>query len=97
MGKDESFLAAISAAPDDDALRLVYADWLEERGDVRGEYLRLLCALATLLRRQTKKRKAFEARFAELRATIDPGWRLSVALVFDRDAWRKVLSYHEKA
>src|SRR5262245_6704763 len=97
MGEDESFLAAISATPDDGALRLVYADWLEERGDARCEYLRLLCALATLPRRRTRKREALEARLAELRASIDPGWRISVELVFDRDAWREVLSHHNKA
>src|SRR5262245_61926313 len=83
MGEDESFVAAISATPDDDALRLVYADWLEERGDVRGEYLRLLCALSTLPRHRTKKRKALEARFAELRARLDPGWQLSVGRTID--------------
>jgi uncharacterized protein (TIGR02996 family) len=37
---DEAFLRAILAAPEDDAPRLVYADWLEERGDVRAELLR---------------------------------------------------------
>jgi hypothetical protein len=40
---------------------------------------------------------AFQARFAELRESTDPGWQLSVSLVFDRDAWRKVLSRHDKA
>ena len=33
MGEDEAFLAAIRAQPTDGTLRLVYADWLEERGD----------------------------------------------------------------
>jgi uncharacterized protein (TIGR02996 family) len=79
MGEDESFLAAISAARDDDTLRLIYADWLEERGDVRSEYLRLLSALAALPQRQTKKRKPLQARFQQLRATIDPDWQWSVA------------------
>lgn len=37
---DEAFIRAIVAAPGDDAPRLVYADWLEERGDPRGTYLR---------------------------------------------------------
>jgi uncharacterized protein (TIGR02996 family) len=32
MTSDEEFLAAIHAAPNDAALRLVYADWLEEHG-----------------------------------------------------------------
>src|SRR4029078_6739128 len=34
--------------PDDDAPRLVYADWLEERGDPRGTFVRVQCALARL-------------------------------------------------
>jgi uncharacterized protein (TIGR02996 family) len=38
---DEVFLRAILAEPEDSASRLVYADWLEERGDPRAEVLRL--------------------------------------------------------
>lgn len=38
---DEELLAAIYAAPDDDAPRLVFADALTERGDVRGELISL--------------------------------------------------------
>lgn len=38
---EEALLAAISAAPQDVLPRLVYADWLDERNDPRGEYLRL--------------------------------------------------------
>jgi uncharacterized protein (TIGR02996 family) len=41
----ERLLAAIHAAPDDDAPRLVYADWLQSRGDPRGELIALQCAL----------------------------------------------------
>jgi uncharacterized protein (TIGR02996 family) len=79
MRGDEPFLAAISAARDDDTVRLVYADWLDERGDVRGEYLRLMCGLAALSQRQNKKRKPLQARFQQLRASIDPDWQWSVA------------------
>ena len=32
MTDQEKFVAAIHAAPDDDTLRLVYADWLDENG-----------------------------------------------------------------
>lgn len=39
--KDDSFLAEIRRDPRDFDLRHVYADWLDERGDVRGEYVRL--------------------------------------------------------
>jgi uncharacterized protein (TIGR02996 family) len=42
MNEEEGFLAAILAEPGDRVALLVYADWLDERGDPRGEYLRLL-------------------------------------------------------
>jgi uncharacterized protein (TIGR02996 family) len=48
MTHDEAFLQTIIENPDDDAPRLVYADWLEERGDPRGEFIRVQCALARM-------------------------------------------------
>jgi uncharacterized protein (TIGR02996 family) len=42
---DEIFLETIRQNPEDDAPRLVYADWLEEQGDMRGEFLRLMLQL----------------------------------------------------
>ena len=46
MAVEESLLAQLAEHPEDDVTRLVYADWLEERGDRRAEYLRLELALA---------------------------------------------------
>jgi uncharacterized protein (TIGR02996 family) len=43
-----AFLAGIRDQPDDDGPRLIFADWLDERGDPRGEFIRLQCALACL-------------------------------------------------
>jgi uncharacterized protein (TIGR02996 family) len=43
MTDEAALIAAIRAAPDDDAPRLVYADWLTERGDPRGELITLQC------------------------------------------------------
>jgi uncharacterized protein (TIGR02996 family) len=48
MTHDDAFLQAILENPDDDAPRLIYADWLEERGDPRGEFIRIQCQLAAL-------------------------------------------------
>jgi uncharacterized protein (TIGR02996 family) len=42
MNDDEAFLQAIATTPDDDSPRLIYADWLDERGDQRARYLRIL-------------------------------------------------------
>jgi uncharacterized protein (TIGR02996 family) len=41
---EEELRRAVVEDPDDDAPRLVYADWLLERGDPRGEWIRLQCA-----------------------------------------------------
>src|SRR5207247_1446161 len=35
------WLREIAANPDDDALKLVYADWLSDHGDPRGEFIAL--------------------------------------------------------
>jgi uncharacterized protein (TIGR02996 family) len=47
MTHADAFLQAILAAPDDDAPRLLFADWLEEYGDAeRAEFIRIQIALA---------------------------------------------------
>lgn len=43
---ERALIANVAAAPDDDAPRLVYADWLGERGDPRGELVVVQCSLA---------------------------------------------------
>jgi uncharacterized protein (TIGR02996 family) len=45
LDDEAAFLAAMHANPADVDLRLVFADWLEERGDARAELLRLLNTL----------------------------------------------------
>jgi len=43
---EAAFLADIAADPGDDLVRLIFADWLNERGDPRGDFLRVQCELA---------------------------------------------------
>jgi len=45
MNKKETFGAAILAAPHDDTVRLVFADWLEDHSDPRAGCLRLAARL----------------------------------------------------
>jgi uncharacterized protein (TIGR02996 family) len=48
-GEKEALLWAIIDSPDDDMLRLVFADWLEDHGQPeRAEFIRLQCELARL-------------------------------------------------
>lgn len=45
---EAAFLRSIAEGRDDDAGRLIYADWLEERGETpRAEFIRVQCELAS--------------------------------------------------
>jgi uncharacterized protein (TIGR02996 family) len=58
---DDAFLADIIESPDDDSLRLIYADWLEETGQPeRAEFIRVQIELACL--RSGERRHELEAR-----------------------------------
>jgi uncharacterized protein (TIGR02996 family) len=72
MTEDAAFIKTILASPADDAARLIYADWLEERGDARGEYLRVELQLAST--RSQRKARSLRKRLQELRAVIKPAW-----------------------
>jgi uncharacterized protein (TIGR02996 family) len=48
MNDVDRFLQAIRESPYDDDLRLVFADWLEDQGDPRGELMHLEVELARL-------------------------------------------------
>ena len=66
---EEPFVRAIAADPDDEATRLVYADWLEERDDPLGEFLRLQCQG----RRLEQRRRALWAEHgAAWKASLPP-------------------------
>jgi uncharacterized protein (TIGR02996 family) len=73
MNDDESFIRAIVDSPGDEAPRLVYADWLEERGDPRGPYLRAE-------RDWAKDRKPAELKkLHRLAKPLDPVWVAQVS------------------
>jgi uncharacterized protein (TIGR02996 family) len=48
MTEQEAFVLAIAEDPQDDGVRLVFADWLEEHDDPLGEFIRLQIALEPL-------------------------------------------------
>jgi uncharacterized protein (TIGR02996 family) len=47
-GAEDAFLRDILEFSGDDTPRLVFADWLEERGDPRGTFIRLQCQRANM-------------------------------------------------
>ena len=82
----DKLLAAIRANPDDDTPRLVYADALEERGELaRAMLIRLQCRLAVL---PPWEREAADARREVARLLADHGaaWRAELPAL-DGVAW----------
>ncbi len=73
MSDERAFLQAIQANPEDSASRLVYADWLEDRGDGRAEFLRLHLALSALPPDHVQ-RVGGEHELSHLRKNVEPAW-----------------------
>jgi uncharacterized protein (TIGR02996 family) len=81
MNQEEAFVQAVLETPDDDAPRLIYADWLDDHGDPRGTFIRLQCEIARLPE-EDPRREALAAQAkpleeqlrAALRQKVRPGW-----------------------
>jgi uncharacterized protein (TIGR02996 family) len=77
MNEHDAFLRKIVEDPTDDGPRLVYADWLEERGETdRAEFLRTECQLAALPRGD-ERRKPLKARLEALK--VDEAWIAAIS------------------
>jgi uncharacterized protein (TIGR02996 family) len=75
---DNDFLQSIIESPDDDGPRLVYADFLEERGEPeRAEFIRVQCELA-LLPEPDAQRPSLEAKERQLLAANGEKWAASL-------------------
>src|SRR5437868_11537865 len=73
MPEEAAFLQQLSDRPEDDHTRLVYADWLEERGDARARLLRLEVELAALADGDRGYAER-EAELEALRSGLDADW-----------------------
>jgi uncharacterized protein (TIGR02996 family) len=73
MSDERAFFRAISSKPLDRTVRLVYADWLEERNDPRAEFVRVQVQLSELPP-DDPSRPAVEAREQKLRAACPAYW-----------------------
>ena len=70
MTDRDALIAAITAHPDDDTPRLVYADWLQENGEPdRAEFIRLQCRLEHRIATGSEW-DALAVRESELRAKL---------------------------
>jgi uncharacterized protein (TIGR02996 family) len=74
---DDVFLRTIQEKPDDNATRLIYADWLQERDDeqsaVRAAFIRIDCELAALPAKD-KRGANLRKRRRELAGRLDTNW-----------------------
>jgi len=81
MTDEDAFLRAIQATPQDDAPRLVYADWLDERGDDqstrKADYLRITSRLRTA--RYDVVRMLWETRLRRLASVLESKWLAAVS------------------
>lgn len=75
MNEEAGFLSAIGQAPDEDTIRLAYADWLDEQPDPSGrpkaEFVRLETRLAT---ESVEDYTTLTAHLHQLAATLEPDW-----------------------
>ena len=93
MTTEAELVAAVAAEPDDDAPRLVYADWLTQRGDPRGELMHLQIARAAMIAGD-ERAKETDARIEALLEAHRATWLGKLALLakhgirfgFDRGA-----------
>ncbi|MEK6233085.1 MAG: TIGR02996 domain-containing protein [Planctomycetales bacterium] len=74
MSQEELFLREIDAEPGNQAARLIYADWLEERGDLRADFIRILARLQETDETDPEFDR-LHARKESLRDSIDVAWQ----------------------
>jgi len=86
MHDERGFLQAMLEHPEDKALRLVFADWLDERADPRGELIRLLHTLTQSV--EVPDRIQLEDRLRTLLGSgvqpVGPFWTNAIGMKF---AW----------
>jgi uncharacterized protein (TIGR02996 family) len=91
MSREADLLQTLRECPDDLAARLVFADWLEERGDARGELVRLQAELAAwvpqverrleLQRRERAWLNSHASDWVGGLADVCDGWRIEGGLL----------------
>jgi uncharacterized protein (TIGR02996 family) len=88
MTHDDAFLQAILENPDDDTPRLIYGDWLEERGDPLGVFIRIQCRLAALSE-DDERRSLLERHERELLACHQDRWLGELRPLLSRWTFRR--------
>jgi uncharacterized protein (TIGR02996 family) len=89
MSGDEGFLQAIIDDPDDDTVRLIYADWLDDHGNhARAEFIRVQIDLAQM-KEDDDRRYALETRQVQLLAEHENEWLEPIGEAIDDWTFRR--------
>ena len=83
---EQGFLQALREDPLDRTTRLVYADWLDDRDDPRGGFLREEAELVALSPGEERWRE-LQARLGRAVMTFDPEWVTDVSLFAHHMYW----------
>lgn len=75
MTDESAFIKAIAANPADTLRPLVYADWLDERGDPRGRLLRVWVDLSWRASHAGSRFCFLLNEYRQLMRAADPDWR----------------------
>jgi uncharacterized protein (TIGR02996 family) len=86
MDAQQQFYEFIRRNPEEDAPRLIYADWLDELGDPRGEFIRVQCELAKLTEQEEGRRKLLQERERALWKLHRRQWMRSLKVYHVREA-----------
>jgi uncharacterized protein (TIGR02996 family) len=74
----EDFLHAVLDAPEDELLQQVFADWLEERGDPLGQFIRIHLELKDVPESDVQRRWTLERHQYQLRPLCNIDWIVRV-------------------
>jgi len=82
--RDAELLAAIWSSANDDGPRLVYADFLQERGDPRGEFIMLQCERALDAAKRARMRELKNAHWNKWLGPLRPAVLETKTVQFER-------------
>ena len=74
MNEEAGFLSAISRTPGEDAARLAYADWLDERGDPESAAKARFLRLTVRFRQSGRADATQQSELQPLAAELPPEW-----------------------
>ncbi len=85
---EQAFVQDILASPDDEGIRLIFADWLDDRYDPFGEFIRTQCRLAHLPEGDDQRRELLQREQA-LWAAHAETWRQYLPPILRREAFER--------